>query len=666
MQSIEERAIDIFQNNLAYFKNEHPEVYLKIDILNQAITEGIYNEKYSLEYKNGYFDVLELATNNYLYNQDSNEYANEVTNNVNFKKSDNVIEGFFNQNITQSVIDSYEEEASAKLDVLYATAKIINYSNSVTSKNDYMKYIEKYIFLGVGLGTHLAKIQKKTSASMLLIFEDNIELFRLSLFTTDYTQLSKSSSLYFSIMQDNLESRQTIEKFYTKGFNNNQYIKYTLFSKNYIDKIKLIQSYIVSSSNIVYPYSSILKAYLKCPEYLVENVPFIDTSKIHINSPLNNKPLLLIASGPSLDKYSKWLQENQNKFIIVAVLSASKTLFNLGVKPDIVVHIDSQEISVNLFDGVDTESFFKNTIFIFSSIVSRNVFNSFNKDNIYCFETTSRYKQGYKTITGASVGETTYALSLILGATSIYLLGLDLALDPDTKQSHTQEHMSSNRIFKEQDETSHSLHGTLVKVKGNFIETTFTTPLYQMSIYSFNHFSNIYLNNTQKVYNLNNGAYLDGSIPLKIEKLEINKLVSINNGNKFDTLKSFLSNISSKINNNDIKFLDSQIKEGINLLNIVEKFKKNTLTNNYEVYIKEFYLLFSELAGMKNNRKFDINNVFYNYLYYISGYIFDIFNTKGLKNQKRHLKKIHNIITDEVKKILVLYIKVLKVYKNYK
>lgn len=75
MNSIEKKALNTFQINLTYFAKDHPKIYKKIDILNQAIENGAYKEKYSLEYKNGYFDVLDLTSNQYLYNQDSNKHA---------------------------------------------------------------------------------------------------------------------------------------------------------------------------------------------------------------------------------------------------------------------------------------------------------------------------------------------------------------------------------------------------------------------------------------------------------------------------------------------------------------------------------------------------------------------------------------------------------------
>jgi hypothetical protein len=62
---------------------------------------------------------------------------------------------------------------------------------------------------------------------------------------------------------------------------------------------------------------------------------------------------------------------------------------------------------------------------------------------------------------------------------------------------------------------------------------------------------------------------------------------------------------------------------------------------------------------------YDINRVFSAYLQYIASYIFDIFNTKQLKNQKRHVKKINEIYIRQLLKILNLYLTTMNVYKEW-
>lgn len=667
MQHIQKQAIDTFQENLHYFHESHPHLFKKIDILNHAIAEGVYKEKYSLEYKEGYFDILDLQTNHYLYNQNSITYSKSLAKEVNSKKSENVIEGFYHVNFSDAQVEGFDGKINVS-NPHFATAKIIHYTMQNSSKNDEIKDVFKFIFCGVGLGLHIPLIREKINASQLFIYEDNLELFRLSLFSVNYKKLSKNATLFFSIMDDDESFRDIFQHFFKKGYTYNHYIKYSILSENDIPKIKRLQSAIISSSYLIYPYSVQLKELLRAPEYLVERYPFVDLSKEYINiSPLSKKPVLLVASGPSLDKHAQWLQDNKDKFFIISVLSSVKALHKYNVKPDIVLHMDSQEISVGLLDKIDSKSFFDKTLFIFSSVVARNVLRQVPKENIYCFESASNYKRDFRTITSPSIGEVSYAITLILGAKEIYLLGLDLALDAQTLRSHSQEHTISGKVHakKEHDQYT-SMRDTIFYTKGNFLESVPITPLFKISLIAFNRYSKQLLQHGQKVFNLSNGAYLEGTHPLNTKDLDTKQLITLHQQEKFNELKSFMDSISENgMNAADMKNLNEQIAEAQRLHLLVDEFKHKALTDDYPAYIKQFYALYKELLNLDNHSKYDINNVFNSYLQLIAGYIFDFFNTKNLKNQKEHTKKIHEIYVRQLLKILDLYLITMRVYKEW-
>lgn len=70
-----------------------------------------------------------------------------------------------------------------------------------------MKKIEKFIFLGTLLGRHIPRIAQKVDAEAYLVLERNIEIFRLSLFTVDYTILAQKG-VVFSIMDNQYEEEK--------------------------------------------------------------------------------------------------------------------------------------------------------------------------------------------------------------------------------------------------------------------------------------------------------------------------------------------------------------------------------------------------------------------------------------------------------------------------
>ena len=504
---------------------------------------------------------------------------------------------------------------------------------------------------------------------MLLIYEDNLELFRLSLFTLNYQKLSQKAKLFFSILDNEEQFQKVFYNFFTHGYTYNHYMKYAILSQDDIGKIKRFQSALLSSNYLIYPYSTQLKELLKAPEYLVEKYPFLDLSKEYFDiSPLSKKPVILIASGPSLGKNILWLQKNQDKFFIVCVMSSIKTLYKYSIKPDLVLHMDSQELSIGLLDKIDIENFFDQTLFIFSSVVARNVLKRVPKDKIYCFESASRYKQGFRTFASPSIGEVSYAITLILGTEELYLLGLDMALDPETMASHTQEHVFSGEAKgnSAEHEQYTSMRETIFYTKGNFLETVPITSLFKISLAAFNRYSKELLHHNQKVFNLNNGAYLEGAQALHVEDIDTKKFITLEKREKFNQLRSFFDAISqNSMNKADIDNLDEQIAEAKRLLSLVNAFKQSATTSNYDIYIKQFYALYAQLLNFENQGKYDINLLFSSYTQLIFGYIFDIFNTKQLKNQKRHVKKINEIYIKQLLKILNLYLTTMKVYREW-
>jgi len=664
MHQIEHKALQKYEHNLQYFQENHPDLHKKLSLLDKAITNGFYQENFVLEYKDGYFDVKELNTENYLYGQNSIEYSKKISKNMNFKKSDHVIETFYNRSFPSSVVQRYDQKPVI-LDPLYASAKIIHYANSIKTKNDEMKKITKFIFAGVGLGIHIPLIQARTASKKIFIIDDNLELFRFSLFVINYYAISQETDCSFSIMDNDKVLQNIFDDFFSSGYNNNHYLKYTLFSNNNLALIKRLQHFIVSSSRLTFPYSSHLKELIKAPEYLIQKYPFLDVSKTYKSSPLSNKPILLLAPGPSLTKHQKWLQKNKDKFIIISVLTAAKTLQKLDIIPDIMIHIDSQSLSKSIYKNLDIKKIFHKTIFIFSSVVSQDIIDPLNKEKIYFFESASNYKQNFGRLTFPSVGESSYVLSLILGAQKLYLLGIDMALDPATMKSHTDEHTTSSYKIKEGlGEEYTTLRDTISYVKGNLSQSVPTTSLFKLSISAFSKCVELYLKN-QKVYNLSDGAYLEGTIPLDEKNIDYSSFDPLNKEIVQQDIMKFLNDISQKgLNEKDHTYLDMQITEAEALLHMLEVFKKEVSTTSYVFYMKEFQKLTARLTNEGNESK-DINIILNYYLRYTLTYIFDIFNTKGLSNQKRHLKKINKIFIEQVSKIITLYLTTMKIYKDF-
>lgn len=78
---------------------------------------------------------------------------------------------------------------------------------------------------------------------------------------------------------------------------------------------------------------------------------YIKNTKIY-----QNKPVVLVAAGPSLDETIVKLKKYQDKVIIICADVSLQKLINEGVTPDFVVNLDAHEIIKHAWKDIDTSN----------------------------------------------------------------------------------------------------------------------------------------------------------------------------------------------------------------------------------------------------------------------------------------------------------------------
>lgn len=192
---------NLYFKNLNYLKKNHPKVFEKVDKLSKAIENNTYQETYSLEYKEeGYFDILNLKTNKFLYNVNSYIEADLRKERMDFSQ---------NSSLNLLRINPFENNF-ALMEGLGEIRPFVEYLNrKIDFKNINFSKIFKIIYIGTGLGLHIYEIHKKIDAHSTLIMEDNLEIFRLSLFTTDYSIFSlKNRNLFYQFKKMKIEKKK--------------------------------------------------------------------------------------------------------------------------------------------------------------------------------------------------------------------------------------------------------------------------------------------------------------------------------------------------------------------------------------------------------------------------------------------------------------------------
>jgi len=647
MESVENIAIQTYQNNMNYFSRQHPSLYKLITSFSEMLETEVHSQEYDLEYINGYFDIINLKTSKYVYNENSEDLAQSLADEISFKKNEMV---FNNINIKKSS-ETFLSTLSDKTRSQKSIYELVNYTLDNSYIDDTMNKIEKFIFIGVGLGKQIELVDKKIKSSEYLIIEDNLEFFRLSLFVTKYYEVGQSSKLHFCIAQDENMFTNSMQIFMDSDFVYNKQFKYLHLKTHSQDKIKRIQNTVVSQDFLTFPYGLVMEKHLRALEFINSGYNILDLTEHFDDKLLTTMPVLMLAAGPSFEKNIEWIKANHKKFIIVAVSAILKRLYEIKVKPDIVTHLDGFSASVGYFKDFDAQIFLKDTIFIFEAFTPTVVREMFPKENIFQFEGDTYYSNKKRSISAPCIGSLSLFISLVLNVKELYILGLDLAVNQDTGDTHSQEHFYSDDTDiknKENFSNTMSLKDTFISVVGNLHKIVYTIPLFTSSINSiYNNIESI-KHKEQVVYNLSDGVKLRDTVSLTIENFD-RKYSTLDKKKAYISLHSMLVNHSTK--KLTIASEESLKKRYDNIRNIKEKLDntfKNISYRNPDDYMNSLVKLLFFISEGESLESVNIREVYYKYFQYMLPLIVDFFNTKDLKNKKRHIKKIDTCVKKEL------------------
>lgn len=549
----------IYAKNSKYLSKNHPNIYQKIESFEE---ENI--ENYFLDFENNHFDILDNNKNK-TYNCDPFYDASCRCKDLENKPAFALISNTFLENKV-----SYKNKLSA-----------YNFINEYIHVDKENTSFDKFIFIGTLLGVHINDMNKVLKSKVYLIIEDEIEIFRLSLFLTDYEELEKTSKLFFCINEKIQEKEKTIEKFisYKSEFNNTIYFE--LSSEKSISNIEILSSTFANNDPLNYPFSEYLVSLSRSFFYFKENKQIL---RLQEYKEFITKPVLFLGAGPSLSENIEWVYLNQDFFTVVCAAGALKRCELLDIVPDIILSVDGQYKEV--YEQYDVnEKYYKNSIIISSIKTDEEVIRKINSEKLFFMQDNLETFNNCGIFTGVTVGDIGLDLLLRLGAEEIYMLGFDASISKRGKThdgTHTSRKIKNKKTDLIKNEKIDSKND-LYEVEGNFRKTVLTFMLYKQMIESIN---KILENSKANIYNLSDGAKFKKVKALKKENINANKFEYIdkkalqkdleNNLNKI-----VLQNLSDK-DKADIKNEQKVLKKlkVLNKNNLERKFK--TLSSSYE------------------------------------------------------------------------------------
>ena len=233
-----------------------------------------------------------------------------------------------------------------------------------------------------------------------------------------------------------------------------------------------------------------------------KNTATVSENAAELLSAIENKPVFLVARGPSLDPMLPLLQKRSSDSVILCVESASGKLIKYGIHPDYIVLTESNPAIIRHMDAAYD---YGKTALIFLATAAENAVSSFRgrkyivyqKDFTLSEEAAAREGQMLFS-TGGSVATLCLDIAIRLKAKSVICLGLDFAYTGN--RTHAAETRDSLEL---QTVSSAGIH--VKGVSGDTLETTRNLDMYRKWVEK-----RLQESAHPLCYNLSDGAYIEG------------------------------------------------------------------------------------------------------------------------------------------------------------
>ncbi len=501
----------MFQRNMALFKKFAPSIYDEyINYQPQRLRLSLDADKH--------INLVNTDSGTFVYGQDPQEFCQQQVEHYIKKPS------------------FYKVNFSAPSERYFFQLPLIS---KVLNKFDCFKSIQAnldnpvgvLVVNGCGLGYHIGKLLNRIEVRNLVIFDPHKDSFYASLHTMDWAPIieyfyrpGKLLKLFIGMNEaDTMISLRLMTNRVGQHNISNTYIYTHLASK----ETEAFTDILFKQFHLTLTGTGFLEdeqvSFAHTLDNLGENIPVLNNQKPTQKLP----PAFVVGNGPSLDKLLPFLRENIDKAIIFSCGSTTGTLYKEGITPDF--HVEMERIgntTKRIKNGTD-ETYRANIHMLALNTVAPESMKLFpkrfmakkvNDPGEYLIDYAFGEKLPYLNICNPTCTNTGLAYALHMGFKEIYLLGVDLGMKDAEKH-----HASSSQYYTEDKEKlpnfSESEKRVNIEVDGNFGGKIYTTANLDTS--RANMEIAIRTNPTANVYNLNDGAKINGAITLEVNKASL-------------------------------------------------------------------------------------------------------------------------------------------------
>ncbi|SEP70776.1 Uncharacterized conserved protein [Ectothiorhodospira magna] len=316
-----------------------------------------------------------------------------------------------------------------------------------SSEEKIFKEARFFIVMGIGLGYCLdALLPRLKKGQKVILVEPRDSDFIFALKTRDFSEFIENDAISIVVQKDPGVAAahvshlicSTIQRSWKLLLHPVMMRRNFDFSKQFVLKLRGNLFGIMTGMNTEIGLSHLFAS------NVIENIPDIVRSP-GVNSFINawrDKPVIVIAAGPSLDKQIPLLKKYNDKILMISVGAAWRNLSSEGVQPHILAAVDPQDISQTAFNGLEC----KGNWLLADTATNRGVVGGFKGKKI--FSNSYEKLEGFLTHvcekkgvlgSGGSVAHITFNFALKMGANPIIMVGQDLAYTDNL--THTKGHV---------------------------------------------------------------------------------------------------------------------------------------------------------------------------------------------------------------------------------
>jgi len=587
----------LFAKNMKYFYENIPDFY--------NLIKNIKTRRFKIITQNG-FNIYDNETKTYFYPVENSKHLME---NVSELYANNPMKNdLWNKFFLMKNLPYYDE---TKLKV---TSKICNKIVEFTKKtedftNDY--YYDKHFLytttiFGIGSGLHIEYLTQKYDFQSLFIYEPEPEFFAISCYFVDWERIyEKLGDRFYLFIKGNIDTK-ILKKFYDTRIVTSNFLRleFTTYNSPKIENAKK-EFYLANISNKrgwgSFEDESVgFKNHLK---NINKDIPILyKTEKVNV-------PICIIANGASLENELEWLKQNRDKMVLVSVGTSIRPLMKAGIETDFHIEIERMYKLVEILRP-SLEKY--NGYFLGASVLDPHHFKIAKNPLMFVRDasSTTGISNFFLSHCSPVVGNSGFSFGVHF-SDEIYMVGFDVGFKVG-KRVH-----ASGSFY---DDTDDKIDG--YPVKGNFSDDIHSNDLLNLSRQNLE--ITISHLKPKKVYNLSDGAYINGTIPkhskdIKLPKIDKqSKIQKILNSFKIDKIKTLnYSGFLELYKNKVIELLDVEVKNKKELTEVID------LVNDYTIAFSKYEPAVGTL---------------------MRGSIWHILNAMNLSLHKTNIKEYKNLV----------------------